>query len=333
MRFNLVKLLAVCLLSMFLTPVFAGDTIVVQAADTAKLNKIDSNIANLRGKIDSLGDSVRTKWQGMVDSSFSASLEEAKKNPKPLYLHPFHEHRVFSVITLIFLAFFLFKFTQYFFTSGLSRDDSYGQDCTLKPVKDRTFSYSRVQLCWWTLIILFCFIWFYAFYGVLLPLNSSVILLLGGGMTVCILGKTIDKNQIEKDNKGGPPLRHQDVENSAGLLTDILSDDTGISIHRLQAVAFNVIFGIGFLGYFFSSIADHAGAHARYPLVEFEAWQLSLLGISAAGYLGLKNAENGSATKEDRKDIAGAQQAVDAANPPDPNKPKDPPRPPDPGPQ
>jgi len=118
-----------------------------------------------------------------------------QSQPEKLYAESFEHHVVISVVTFIFLAFFLFKFFQYFFTTGLSRDDTYGKDGTLKAVKDRTFSYGRVQLCWWTLLILFCFIWFYALYGVLLPLNSSVVLLLGGGMTVFIFGKTIDKNR------------------------------------------------------------------------------------------------------------------------------------------
>jgi len=326
MRFNLLKLLAICCLSALFTPTLR--------AQDSLLKKIDSNVSRLGMTVDSLKDSLHTRPDTAIANSFSASHDDALHHPEKLYLHPFPAHEVISIVTFIFLGFFLYKFFQYFLTTGLSRDESYDKNWTLKAVKDRTFSYGRVQLCFWTLIILFCFIWFYAWYGVLLPLNSTVVLLLGSGLAVFIFGKTIDKNQIDKDNKKDKndkedrPLRHQDVENSRGFLTDILSDDTGISIHRLQAVAFNVIFGIGFLGSFFSNIVDH-----KYPFIEFESWQLSLLGISAAGYLGLKTSENDKSTKEDRKDIADAQQAVDAANPRDPNDPdaaKDPPRPQDP---
>ena len=126
-------------------------------------------------------------------------------------------------------------------------------------------------------------------------------MLLGGGLAVQIFGKTIDSSQKEADkaSNNNLPVRHQDVNPSRNLLTDILSDENGISMHRLQSVAFNIIYGIGFIGFFITSMCCH-----KYPLINYEGWQFALLGISAAGYLGLKTTENGKDSKEERTNIA-----------------------------
>jgi hypothetical protein len=98
----------------------------------------------------------------------------------------------------------------------------------------------------------------------MLPLNPSVVLLLGGGVGVYIIGRTIDTSSKENQN-ANPTQPVGDDKKTQGLLTDILSDEHGVSIHRLQAVAFNVIYGIGFVGCFVQSIkATH------YPFVQYE---------------------------------------------------------------
>jgi|GEM_PF-2034917 len=233
-----------------------------------------------------------------IDTSFSQALNEAMRHPEQLYNQK--KYGFLSLIAYALLAFFLFLSFYYLFTTALCRNESYADDCTLKDVRKRPFSYARVQLFWWTVIILFCYIWFYAAYNVLLPLNSTVVILLGSGLAVFIFGKAIDNSQIEKNNKH-VPTRHQDINNSKGFLTDILSDDNGVSIHRMQAVAFNIIFGLGFIGYFFSSIATKH----MYPFIEFEPWQFSLLGVSAIGYLGVKANENSPGTIGNRRAMKG----------------------------
>jgi hypothetical protein len=155
-------------------------------------------------------------------------------------------------------------------------------------------------------IIILCYGSFFALYGNLIPLNPTCVMLLGGGLAIQIFGRTIDKSQIETDRKKnagtGMATRHQDICPSDNLLTDILSDENGISIHRLQSLAFNVIYGIGFISYFISSMND-----GKYPLITFEGWQLTLLGISAAGYLGVKTNENADASQPARAAEAAAQ--------------------------
>ncbi|HEX4850110.1 MAG TPA: hypothetical protein VFV08_04845, partial [Puia sp.] len=117
-------------------------------------------------------------------------------------------------------------------------------------------------------------------------------------VAVSVIGKIIDGNQI-KDNNQTQPTRHQDLSNTKNFFSDILSDDTGISIHRFQAVAFNIIFGVGFVSAFFENLSS-----CKYPFTDFEQWQLTLLGISASAYLGLKARENGEGTKPERTESA-----------------------------
>lgn len=233
-----------------------------------------------------------------IDTSFSQALNEAMRHPERLYNQK--KYGLLSLIAYALLAFFLFLSFYYLLTTALCRNESYADDCTLKDIRKRPFSYARVQLFWWTVIILSCYIWFYAAYNVLLPLNSTVVILLGSGLAVFIFGKAIDNSQIEKNNKH-VPTRHQDINDSKGFLTDILSDDNGVSIHRMQAVAFNIIFGLGFIGYFFSSMATKH----LYPFIEFEPWQFSLLGVSAIGYLGVKANENSPGTIGNRRAMKG----------------------------
>jgi hypothetical protein len=266
----------------------------------ARLDTISKRQQSLSDSVSDLKDSVLAR---AISESFSRSLDEAKKHPEKLYQHGFNDHMVVSVIAFILLLLFLWFSFSFFANTALCRDASYDKSCTLKPVQQRPYSYSRVQLFWWTLIILFCYILFFALYGVLLPLNPTVILLLGSGVAVYIFGKSMDKDQIRKNNDE-EPARHQDLHDSQGFLTDILSDENGISIHRLQAVAFNIVYGLGFLSAFFSALSDASNKKYAYPLIEFEPWQLSLLGISAIGYLGLKSSENHPDTRGERKNTA-----------------------------
>lgn len=66
---------------------------------------------------------------------------------------------------------------------------------------------------------------------------------------------------------------------SEGFLADILSDANGISLHRFQAFAWTVILGFIFISYV---------AQSGTAMPELTTLELSLLGISASTYLGLK---------------------------------------------
>jgi hypothetical protein len=69
---------------------------------------------------------------------------------------------------------------------------------------------------------------------------------------------------------------------SRWFLEDILSDEKGVSIHRFQALFFNATYGVAYL--------VNVSREWKLPDYEVETW--SLLGLSSAGYLGLKALEN-----------------------------------------
>ena len=161
----------------------------------------------------------------------------------------------------------------------------------------RPYSFSRVQLAWWSWILLSCFISLIWITGKIPTLNNSVLVLLGIGGLTTGLARTIDTSDAQKTAAmqlagiAAPALS----VNSPGqnFFLDILSDNTGVSIHRLQSFLFNLAFGVYYLYNFITVIGSlHGGSDAGAALYDFNAQQLGLLGISNATYLGMKSAEN-----------------------------------------
>jgi hypothetical protein len=166
--------------------------------------------------------------------------------------------------TFVIIAFILFYLNGKY---GLFKDDS------TQPLNKRTYSFARVQLAWWTLIILSCTASITFYTGKLPDLFESTLWLLGiTGMT------TGAARLIDISNQGAGKIN--DAE-SKGLLLDILSSGVGVDMHRLQCLFFNI--GVG--GYFiyqalkFNAIPDLSSTY------------LGLLGISSGLYVFMKNKE------------------------------------------
>jgi len=120
--------------------------------------------------------------------------------------------------------------------SYLLRDSSSGDS--------RPFSWSRVQMTWWTVIILTAFVTaIVRTRGVIPVLDNSTLYMLGISSVT-----TISATLIDVSDRSNPTITHfaQDMK-SAGMIIDILSDKTGINIHRLQTFFFNIIFGVWFM--------------------------------------------------------------------------------------
>jgi hypothetical protein len=147
----------------------------------------------------------------------------------------------------------------------------------------RPYSFARVQLLWWVLVITFCILEYYATHNGALPaLNQTCLLLLGIGVGTTGIANVIDRRQRASADAQGREVS-QDFE-SQTFLIDILSDDGGLSVHRLQALIFNVIYGVAFITTFISDKDNN------FP--KYDEMQLAVLGLSTAGYLGLKALEN-----------------------------------------
>jgi hypothetical protein len=177
--------------------------------------------------------------------------------------------------------------------------------CDASLINPKPFSYARLQLLWWTFIILISFISILAATGKIPEFDTSILLLLGIGALTTTSARIVD---IADDNKYKEALAESEVEveaipaknskdmKSEGFWLDILSDKTGISIPRFQAVVFNLFFGIWFIwrtlanmkavGYFST---EEAVSHIM-PVIPTN--NLILLGISAGTYVALKSSEN-----------------------------------------
>lgn len=147
----------------------------------------------------------------------------------------------------------------------------------------RPYSLSRVQLAWWTLIVLGAFFGVYAWKGEFWALNTTCLALLGIGAGTSVAGRIVDTQQQQ-----AALVRHQDAEPSHGLFNDILSDENGASVHRFQTVAFNLAYGVTFLVWTFR--VPTLGA---FP--SFDGETLLVLGVSSSVYIAVKPTEAASA--------------------------------------
>lgn len=154
----------------------------------------------------------------------------------------------------------------------------------IKDISDspnKPYSFSRTQLLWWTLLIASCFILGFAYNENLPAINNTALALLGIGLGTTTLARVVDNNQVSQTSTNNI-VRHQNLA-SQGFFTDLLSDDSGISVHRFQSFVFNVIFGVAYITDFFN---------LNYILPTYDNQQLLLLGISSGAYVALKMNEN-----------------------------------------
>lgn len=160
-------------------------------------------------------------------------------------------------------------------------------------VSPQPYSWSRVQLAWWTIIILSAFVGLMLKYGEAPTLRDSTLILLG------ISGATITAARLTdvSDLSSGGGQRHQDHP-SQNFFLDILSDANGVSIHRFQAFVFNLGFGIWFIH---GVLKNFATGEVNGQVVmdkvnviipNIEPNNLVLLGLSSGTYAILKMTEN-----------------------------------------
>jgi hypothetical protein len=165
----------------------------------------------------------------------------------------------------------------------------------------KPYSLARTQLMWWTLVIGLCVILYCGESGAVPGITGTVLVLLGIGAATTFSARIIDARQRDAAVASGSILLHQDHV-SDGFFTDILSDESGLSVPRFQSFVFNGIFGLSFLYTFCAT--------SQFPNYSPEA--LALLGISSAGYVGVKALENKPAVP-----VAGqSDELIDATVPP-----------------
>jgi hypothetical protein len=196
--------------------------------------------------------------------------------------------------------------------------------CDSSTTQPKSYSYARLQLLWWTFIVLATFITILIASGKIPTLDTSTLLLLSIGALTTASARMVDlsdeANQAKKmamlppatpaadpAQAGNPtpsiapvpavvvlPLS-KDMK-SEGFWLDILSDRNGISIHRLQVVVFNILFGAWFI---YQSLIQLKGTGPMTPINTLSSIMpvitennLILLGLSAGTYVAMKTTEN-----------------------------------------
>lgn len=149
-----------------------------------------------------------------------------------------------------------------------------------------SYSLGRSQLAFWTVIVSASFVYLLlsqsAYPDIAVPVLDTVNLTLisiAAGTTV--VSKIIDSSQKDNQTEAIP---QQDYP-SEGFFIDIISDEQGVSIHRLQNVLWTLIVGGIYIAY--------VSGHTILPDDTILTTNLlGLMGISTAAYLGLKLNEN-----------------------------------------
>lgn len=165
----------------------------------------------------------------------------------------------------------------------------------------KPYSFARAQMVWWTFIVLSVFISIVITSGKMPTLNTSTLVLLGLGALTMGIARLIDISDRQKliaDNnvRGKSPALLSVDQPSQGFMLDILSDNSGVSIHRLQAVMFNLVFGIWFIYKSFltlkgiNTLSLQSVVNSVMPVISDN--NLILLSLSAGTYVALKTTEN-----------------------------------------
>ena len=112
------------------------------------------------------------------------------------------------------------------------------------------------------------------------PVNLG---LLGIAIGTTTIGKVIDTSQ--SGQQAAATTSAQQNQPSQGFLIDILSDESGVSIHRLQNVLWTAVIGYIYISHVYTTCAIPG------PTV-ISPTMIALMGLSSAGYLGVKTTEN-----------------------------------------
>jgi hypothetical protein len=157
-------------------------------------------------------------------------------------------------------------------------------------IKKPGFSLSLTQLAFWTVIVISSSIYVWFFTGpcgsITIPImfDSVNLGLLGIAAGTTIVGQGINSNQ--QNNPATNGMTAQQNQPARGFFfLDIISDETGVSIHRLQNVIWTLIVGIIYIDFVCTSSLLPDSKVITGTL-------LGLMGVSSGAYLGLKTTEN-----------------------------------------
>ena len=109
--------------------------------------------------------------------------------------------------------------------------------------KQRTttpFSLSRSQMAWWTFVVITSMLYIWLKDKHLGEITNQILVLLGISAGTTVTANYIDNKDLTDENL---KVRHQDSASSPNFFLNIISDQSGPSIHRFQNVLFSVALG------------------------------------------------------------------------------------------
>ena len=151
----------------------------------------------------------------------------------------------------------------------------------------RPYSFARVQLAWWTVLVLSAFISIFIVRHSAPTFDSSTLYLLGIASATTIGATLID---VSDQNNPNVTSMAQNMP-SDNFWLDILSDKNGVDIHRFQTVVFNLVFGVWFIIEVFTNLPQ-TKIDINHIIPVISGNNLILLGVSAGTYAALKTTEN-----------------------------------------
>lgn len=174
------------------------------------------------------------------------------------------------------------------------------RDLGAEPLDGRkSFSLARCQMGWWFLISVGLVIVFSVSQGTIAPLSETLLILIGIGTGTTAASALVD---------AGANVSARETQ---GFFRDILSDSTGVALYRFQNAVWTIILGILFV----------ARAYADTSIPDLDTSHLTLMGISAGGYVFLKV----GSSKAPPAAPAGPAPPAGPPAPGDPPAPADPP--------
>jgi len=168
----------------------------------------------------------------------------------------------------------------------------------------KPYSWSRVQLAWWSIIVLTSFATILLCTGSAPELYQSTIVLLGISAATTATARAIDTTPqaVAAAAAIAPP-----TPKKPNFFLDIISDDSKPNIQRFQTLVFNITFGIYFITYVLNNLGHYSAVCSiytgnalsactsnpyNYIIPDIQPNNLVLLGLSSATYAVLKVTEN-----------------------------------------
>ncbi|HXH37461.1 MAG TPA: hypothetical protein VNN08_02435 [Thermoanaerobaculia bacterium] len=199
-----------------------------------------------------------------------------------------HTHFLaFLVLVTLSLAVFLY----------LCRTTSLVRSGTHPVPHERPYSLSLFQMAFWFFLVIAAYVFVWLVTDELDTITESILALIGIGAATA-LGATLI------DQKKAVPAPDEPGGKSEGFLNDVLSDPTGVSLHRFQMFVWTLVLGVIFVASVYKNLA----------MPQFSATLLGLMGISSGTYLGFKVPEK-----------TGSDTTPGATPDPQPEKPPPPP--------